>query len=59
MFTKDLFELALSIKNPWFVEKIDFREEEKILNIYINFKKGTKFDFQIENKQNKQKYFQI
>jgi len=52
MFTKNLFELALSIKDPWFVEKIDFREEEKILHIYINFRKGAKFDYQKTNKEN-------
>ena len=48
--TINLFELALNIKNPWFIENIDFNEENKRLNIYIDFKKGSLFYYENEEK---------
>ena len=39
-----LFGLALGIKSPWFVEKIEFSEQDKRLDIHINFTRGSKFE---------------
>ncbi len=47
METKQLFEMALQICEPWFIEKLDYRPTTpgKIgqLDIFINFKKGAVF----------------
>ena len=45
MNNKNLFAAALHIQAPWFVEKIDFNEHEKLLNIYIDFRKGSSFSY--------------
>jgi len=45
MLTKNLFELALNITAPWFVENIEFSNEDKKLDIYIDFKKGSTFSY--------------
>lgn len=46
MNIKDLFQVALHIFDPWYVSDIDFDEERKILNIHIDFKKGTTFYYE-------------
>ena len=33
--TNSLFEQALCVKNPWFIENISFDEKLKKLDIYI------------------------
>ena len=38
-----LFESALGIISPWYIDGIDFDVEGKILNIHINFKRGATF----------------
>jgi len=43
---KELFAQALHIENPWYVEKIEFSEFERKLNVFINFKKGSQFDYE-------------
>ncbi len=35
---QELFEKALGITPPWFVEKIEFNQDEKRLDIYITSK---------------------
>ena len=42
MSTK-LFESALGIAEPWFVESLKFDESAKTLTILINFKVGSRF----------------
>ena len=44
--TNSLFEQALNVKNPWFIEKIDFDEKKKRLDIFIDFKKGSVFHYE-------------
>jgi len=44
--TNSLFEQALNVKNPWFIEKIDFDEKLKKLDIFIDFKKGAEFHYE-------------
>jgi len=39
----ELFALALGIVNPWYVSKVDFDEEKKRLDMYIDFKAGSVF----------------
>lgn len=45
MNSEELFKIALGIQMPWLIEKVDFKieEEEKVLHIYIDFKRGEKF----------------
>ena len=43
--TQDLFQLALNITDPWFVSDIQFDIESKRLDISIDFKKGSTFDY--------------
>lgn len=38
-----LFEAALSIKDPWFIKNIQFDSDKKRLDIYIDFKRGSTF----------------
>ena len=37
-----LFTTALQLEEPWYVEKVDFTEEQE-LHMYIGFKRGHKF----------------
>jgi transposase len=46
---ENLFEKALHIKEPWYIEEIRFNENEKKLEIKINFKSGATFHY--ESKQ--------
>ena len=43
--TQDLFQLALNITDPWSVSNLDFNIESKRLDIYIDFKRGSTFDY--------------
>lgn len=43
---KKLFEQALHIEEPWYVEEINFAEKKKQLEIKINFKRGSKFHYE-------------
>ncbi len=43
MDKQQIFEAALGITSPWYIEGIDFNPEMKRLNIHINFKRGTTF----------------
>ncbi len=44
--TQDLFQLALNITDPWFVSDLKFDVESKKLDIYIDFKKGSTFEYE-------------
>ncbi|MDP8220244.1 MAG: transposase family protein, partial [Candidatus Stygibacter frigidus] len=46
MKQKRLFELALHIEGPWYIKEINFKEEEKTLDICIDFKKGSTFFYE-------------
>ena len=45
---KNLFEKALSIEPPWFVKEIRFDEEQKQLDIFIDFERGATFTYEDE-----------
>lgn len=51
MEKEKLFEIALDIKEPLYIEKIDFSKDTGELHIYINFKKGSKFKCPICGKE--------
>jgi transposase len=46
MITKDLFEQALNIQEPWYLKNIEFSEAEKRLDLYIDFKEGAVFHYE-------------
>lgn len=46
--SEELFTKALQLEEPWYIEKVEFRNEE--LHMYVAFKKGFKFI----NKENKE-----
>jgi transposase len=53
-----LFEMALSIQDPWYVKELTFNDENRQLNIHIDFKRGSKFYYQDDD--NKQEgYFPV
>ena len=43
--TKELFQMALNVTDPWFVKELSFDVEAKRLDVYIDFKKGSTFDY--------------
>ena len=43
--TKELFQTALNVTDPWFIEDLKFDAKSKRLDIYIDFKKGSTFSF--------------
>jgi transposase len=43
--TKELFQMALNVTEPWYVKDIAFDVESKRLDIHIDFKRGSTFDF--------------
>jgi transposase len=43
MDAKKIFEMALSITKPWFINDIKFDHEKKKLDIFIDFKRGSVF----------------
>lgn len=43
--TKELFQMALNVTDPWFVSDSVFDVEAKRLDIYIDFKKGSTFSY--------------
>ena len=45
MITKELFQMALNVTDPWFVSDLAFDEKAKRLDIYIDFKRGSTFGY--------------
>ena len=56
MQQKKLFEMALGIEAPWFIEELNFDLDSSKLDIKINFVKGTKFYYESEE-ENIEGYF--
>ena len=51
--SKKLFEIALGLSEPWFIKNVEFLPSGKgfgQLDIYLDFKKGAKFDDEDGNK---------
>lgn len=45
MDTNVIFAAALGIKEPWYVESVNFNSEAKKLEIYLKYKKGAQFPY--------------
>ena len=47
MNSKEIFSLAIGLSEPWFIREIELRKPEGTisgeLNIYIDFKRGSRF----------------
>ena len=43
--TKELFQMALNITDPWFINDLKFDVKSKRLDIYIDFKRGSTFSY--------------
>ncbi len=43
---KQIFEQALNLKAPWYIQRIEFSTEHKQLDIYIDFKPGSSFQYE-------------
>lgn len=41
---KELFQLALNIQDPWFIDRIEFAPDEKRLDLWIDFIPGSVFE---------------
>ena len=46
---KNIFGEALGLIAPWFISRLNFDVEKRRLDIYIDFKKSSKFDYIEEN----------
>lgn len=46
MLPQQLFEKALHIQNPWFINQIQFDSKNKRLDIHIDFHKGSAFHYE-------------
>jgi len=46
MVTRQLFELALHIHDPWYIKDIQFNTDSKRLDIHIDFQKGSLFHYE-------------
>lgn len=40
---EQLFTLALGLEKPWYVSRIDFDQSEQRIDLYLDFKPGSKF----------------
>ncbi len=45
---EDLFFQALGLRDPWYIERIEFDPDRKSLDIYLNFHRGAKFHYRDE-----------
>ena len=43
VYMEDLFQTALGITAPWYIESLKFNAEQSRLDIFINFQRGATF----------------
>src|SRR5438132_8524923 len=43
--TTELFQKAIGLVMPWYIKEVKFTGEEKRLDIYVDFTRGTKFTY--------------
>jgi transposase len=48
MTQEELFSLALQVESPWFIKEMKFDLPQGQLDIYIDFERGSLFDYQDE-----------
>ena len=44
MNKESIFEAALAMNSPWYIDTIEFDDEQKRLDIFINFERGSHFE---------------
>jgi len=44
LLPEELFQMALNVQDPWFIEKIDFSPDTRRLDIWIDFNPGSRFE---------------
>lgn len=49
--TQELFQMALNVTDPWYIKDLQFDSEAKRLDIYIDFKKGSIFNYTEEGEE--------
>ena len=59
--TRELFQMALNITEPWYVTNLKFDVESKRLDIYIDFQKGSTFEstFEYIDTESKEKFVNL
>jgi transposase len=40
---EELFRIALGLEKPWYIKNVEFKVEEKQLDLYLDFESGSKF----------------
>ena len=40
---ENIFKTALGLSEPWYIKSIEFNEHSKRLDIYTDFRRGSKF----------------
>jgi len=53
----DVFQLALHIDSPWYVKDVQFNEGEKRLDVHVDFKKGSCFEYTYKGEVGKYKAY--
>ncbi len=51
LITKELFQMALNVTEPWYIKDLEFDSEAKRLDIYLDFKKGSTFSYTTEEEK--------
>jgi transposase len=51
----DLFQQAIGLFSPWFIDHIDFSVEKKQLDVFVDFPKGTLFHYEEKGDESGQK----
>lgn len=51
--TTELFQKAIGLTEPWHVKRISFNPEGKQLDIYVEFKRGAKFQYEEKDETGK------
>ncbi len=53
----EIFKAALSIEEPWYIAKIEFNKDDKQLDIFMDFHKGSTFFSGLPDDENKYKAY--
>ena len=46
---EDIFKAALGVEPPWFIKSVEFSAAEKRLDIWLDFKRGSRFELEDDN----------
>jgi len=51
--TAELFQKAIGLSEPWYIERVEFSKESKQLDIYVTFTKGSTFKYEETDEKGK------